>query len=264
MKDKIVRNISEEPIVGIYLITNVVNGKVYLGQSIDIERRWNQHRYGKGSIILRNAIKKYGINSFEFSIVEEIDISNKNKLEIQKLLIVLEQKWLDDKKPFMRENGYNIQSSAKPNIPIKRPDGYGDLISKIKIDNNHCGKSVIQYTKDGVLIKEWKSAAEIERELGYHAENISACCLNKEKSSNNFIWQFSDVKLTNKKIKDVNYKAHHYKKVNMLSLDGTILTTFNSVREASEYVKCPSYQISKVCTGKQTTCRGYKWEFLSD
>ena len=31
-------------ITGIYKITNRINGKVYIGQSIDIRRRWRQHR----------------------------------------------------------------------------------------------------------------------------------------------------------------------------------------------------------------------------
>jgi len=31
-------------ISGIYKITNKVNGKVYIGQSVDIERRWKEHR----------------------------------------------------------------------------------------------------------------------------------------------------------------------------------------------------------------------------
>ena len=30
--------------VGIYKITNKLNGKVYIGQSNDIERRWAEHK----------------------------------------------------------------------------------------------------------------------------------------------------------------------------------------------------------------------------
>ena len=36
-----------EKICGIYKITNLVNGKVYIGQSIDIKRRWRDHRNRK-------------------------------------------------------------------------------------------------------------------------------------------------------------------------------------------------------------------------
>lgn len=34
---------------GIYKITNNLNGKSYIGQSIDIKRRWKQHRDNSGS-----------------------------------------------------------------------------------------------------------------------------------------------------------------------------------------------------------------------
>lgn len=75
-----------EKICGIYKITNLVNGKVYIGQSIDIYRRWAQHKkigrnlsedkysrdYDK---VLYRAMRKYGVDSFEFSIVEKCEES---------------------------------------------------------------------------------------------------------------------------------------------------------------------------------------------
>ena len=30
--------------IGIYKITNILNGKIYIGQSVDIEKRWSTHR----------------------------------------------------------------------------------------------------------------------------------------------------------------------------------------------------------------------------
>lgn len=35
-------------ICGIYKITNKVNGKIYIGQSVDIEGRWKGHMYNSG------------------------------------------------------------------------------------------------------------------------------------------------------------------------------------------------------------------------
>ena len=65
-----------EKICGIYKITNKVNGKVYIGQSRDIKRRWYEHRKVKGdydrhSYPLYSAIEKYGIDNFEFEIIEK-------------------------------------------------------------------------------------------------------------------------------------------------------------------------------------------------
>ena len=62
-------------------------------------------------------------------------------------------------------------------------------------------------------------------------------------------------------VNELNSKEYHTKVVKMLSREGELLKSFSSVKEASEFVGCPSYQISKVCTGKQKTCRGYKWEY---
>ena len=54
---------------GIYTITNQVNGKRYVGQSIHIETRWKQHIYTALNIPeektkIYNAIRKYGLNNF--------------------------------------------------------------------------------------------------------------------------------------------------------------------------------------------------------
>ena len=59
--------------IGIYLITNKLNNKCYVGQSVDIARRWRQHREAasRGETPLYKAIQKYGIENFEFSILEE-------------------------------------------------------------------------------------------------------------------------------------------------------------------------------------------------
>ena len=63
---------------GIYKITNLVNQKCYIGQSVDIARRWNDHKRVAFDSSNKNydyplykAIREYGINSFEFSVLEE-------------------------------------------------------------------------------------------------------------------------------------------------------------------------------------------------
>ena len=53
-------------------------------------------------------------------------------------------------------------------------------------------KSVLQFTKDGEFVKEWKSATDVKRNLGYSKGNISSCCTGKLKSAYNFIWKFKD------------------------------------------------------------------------
>lgn len=51
-------------------------------------------------------------------------------------------------------------------------------------------KVVLQYSLDGVFIKEWVSTREVERQLGFIHGNISACCLGKYHHAYGYIWQY--------------------------------------------------------------------------
>ena len=51
---------------------------------------------------------------------------------------------------------------------------------------------VLQYTKYGVFVREWKSTRDVERNLGYFHSYISNCCNGKCKSAYDFIWKFKD------------------------------------------------------------------------
>jgi group I intron endonuclease len=59
----------------VYLLTNTVNGKVYVGKSNDPKRRWISHRYEARketpAYPLGRAIKKYGPDTFEVTILDE-------------------------------------------------------------------------------------------------------------------------------------------------------------------------------------------------
>ncbi len=73
---------------GIYLIRNNINNKCYVGQSINIMRRWWEHKsrafdcnnncYDKP---LYNAIRKYGIEAFSLEILEECSEDQLNEKE---------------------------------------------------------------------------------------------------------------------------------------------------------------------------------------
>lgn len=59
--------------IGIYKITNKINQKCYIGQSIHIEKRWKEHvdLAPTGETLLYKAFRKYGIENFIFEIIEE-------------------------------------------------------------------------------------------------------------------------------------------------------------------------------------------------
>ena len=56
---------------GIYKVTNKINGKVYIGQSVDIGRRWRTHMTAKDDIYFHKAIQKYGVENFEWEVIEK-------------------------------------------------------------------------------------------------------------------------------------------------------------------------------------------------
>ena len=68
-------------VVGIYKITNLINNKVYIGQSKNIEQRWAEHKSSKQNIHLHSAFCKYGLENFKFEIIETPEIEELNTRE---------------------------------------------------------------------------------------------------------------------------------------------------------------------------------------
>lgn len=92
--------------VGIYKITNTLNNKCYIGQSIDIETRWKQHAYNATHEIkkekgrkLYEAFHSFNLENFVFEIIEECEM-------IQKTLNERERYWISYYNSY--EDGYNM------------------------------------------------------------------------------------------------------------------------------------------------------------
>ena len=64
--------------------------------------------------------------------------------------------------------------------------------TRLKRASEHKCKKVLQYTKSGEFIREWKSIIEVNKELGYSTGNISSCCLKKLKSAYGYIWRHKE------------------------------------------------------------------------
>lgn len=64
--------------------------------------------------------------------------------------------------------------------------------NQTKREMSKLSKVTMQYNLDGTFVKEWKSTKEIERELGFSNQSISACCKGKAKKSNGFIWKYKE------------------------------------------------------------------------
>lgn len=94
---------------GIYGIRNKVNGKIYVGSSKNIKSRWATHKHKlkkniHHSIKLQNAWNKYGAESFEFFVIQEVVDESK--------LFDIEQEFMDLYQCWKSECGYNINPVA--------------------------------------------------------------------------------------------------------------------------------------------------------
>lgn len=94
--------------VGVYEIRHVESGKRYIGSSIHVKKRLKAHRKmlrngNHHSPHLQNAWNLYGKDAFQFSVLEECS---------KKILLEVEQRWLDETKVYLPENGYNISRDA--------------------------------------------------------------------------------------------------------------------------------------------------------
>lgn len=95
---------------GIYCIKNIVTNKVYVGKAEDIKTRWSQHRE---QLRNRKHINKemvqdcidYGIKSFKFEVLEEIDNTQEN---FDEYLAIRERVWGDKLNARGIGVGYNI------------------------------------------------------------------------------------------------------------------------------------------------------------
>ena len=96
---------------GVYKIINIVNGKVYIGQSINIKARWKDHinslnRGDSRCTLLQRAWNKYGQNNFTFEIVE---------LCAEDMLDETETKYISLYDSCNVNKGYNIELGGNVN-----------------------------------------------------------------------------------------------------------------------------------------------------
>ena len=94
---------------GVYMILHKESGKIYIGSSVDIPTRWTFHKSGYGKQVVHRAIKKYGPEAFDWSVLEECG---------EEMLIEREQAALDYHRPFGKR-GYNIREIAERNTGVR-------------------------------------------------------------------------------------------------------------------------------------------------
>jgi group I intron endonuclease len=105
-------------VIGVYTITHALSGKVYVGSSVEIRRRWTAHasdlrRGSHRNRYLQAAWTKHGEAAFVFAVVEEVlDPSS---------LLAREQHWIDTLQPF-GDRGYNLTPTAGSMLGMRFTD----------------------------------------------------------------------------------------------------------------------------------------------
>ena len=88
----------------IYQITNMVNNKIYIGQTNNIKKRWANHKCSNDpNMVIARAIRKYGVDKFNFEVLLR-GLSPEEANEKEKELI--------KEKNSQVPNGYNVASGG--------------------------------------------------------------------------------------------------------------------------------------------------------
>ena len=141
----------------IYKITNLINGKIYVGQSNDPVRRWKEHKWDafnpncKENSAIHDAFLKYGIENFEFTIIGWYE--NYNEMERQYI------KTLNTLYP----NGYNLTEGGD-----EPPHFYGE-----EHHNSKYSQELVDNIIDDLLSKKY-TQKEIENKYKVNQQLVTS------------------------------------------------------------------------------------------
>ena len=218
---------------GIYQIKNLINGKCYVGQSVDVESRWTDHEYtvNNNKLLayhypLYRAMRKYGRDNFYFSVLEEVEMTDD--------LTARELYWYNQLQPEYNQivPGDNIATSR--NIPVVAisPDTH---------------KPVARY--------ESIKAASLA--VGTLSPNIKACCDGKRAKARGHYWSYE--KDLDKWIKPKDHKLG--KDIYQIDKDtGEIVAEYESMSQASRVIGISFQSISENINGRNKLAGGYVWK----
>jgi group I intron endonuclease len=180
----------------IYAYQNKINGKIYIGQTIDLFERDRAHIYGNKSMPIDRAIKKYGRNTFDFW---TIDVVNSQEDADHYEIYFIEKM----RNEFGKENVYNITNGGskspttgrklsketrekislarqgqKPSLGMKHTVQTKKKISKANKGkkrsnyksklNNDQKETIVSLYKDGkVLVKDLARIYKVDRKTIY-------------------------------------------------------------------------------------------------
>jgi len=208
---------------GIYKIVNMINGKVYIGKTINFRKRYtnykckfkNQDVRGINEYFL-NSINKHGAENFKFSVVEVCSPSDAAERELY---------WMDQYDSLNPKKGYNLRRDSSTGLIVdqRTRDKISERIKKEYAEgvrnakdvsdffsnfwkNNPCVKEnmkasvskarmsyFLQSSLEGQPITLWEGINQIiENNKGFKFQNIYAACNGSKKSYRGYRWQRFD------------------------------------------------------------------------
>ena len=134
-------------------------------------RGYYQVQLWKQSIGKRYMVHRLVWEAFNGSIPEGLQVNHINEVKTDNRL-----------------SNFNLMT-PKENINY----GTGIERSTKKRINGKCSKSVLQFTLDNILIKEYPSIKQAERETGFANSNIVKCCNGRYKQAYGYIWRYKEL-----------------------------------------------------------------------
>lgn len=281
-------------ICGIYCIKNVYNNKRYIGQSINICKRWQDHQSDLRNnqhvnIHLQAAYNKYGEDCFRYFIIEEC---TKEELDDREIF------WINYYDTYY--NGYNRNLGGKSwrkNIKLSkeqrkaisialtgRPckENTRKLMSKHMKDQYKDPKflkafqknidsqktAIICYNING-FVKKYSSIHDAARDLKLEATNICKVLKGKHKTCGGYTFSYQETPLSIDEIQkryqiDISDDFHYTAaRIIELNQDGEVVEVFQHIQDAADKYNLDASSISKVCRGKLKQTKGHYFQYAA-
>lgn len=263
----------------IYLLTNLINGKVYVGQTQNCYQRMKQYAGNKEKRrLIGKAIIKYGIDNFDLTLLEiGVPIDKLNSLE---------QHWMDYYDSYNLEHGYNMCPEAGTNRGYKYTEEDRAKMSKSAKQKFIDHPEYIKRGKDnpmyGVKMSEetrakmsrsrignqnakgstWVMSQETKDKISKSMKGKQNCLGRKlSQETKNKIAEANRRRVITDEMREKQRLSHLGLSVKKVRCVETQIV-YNSIGDASLAVNRDRSGIGKCCAGRQKTCGGYHWEFV--
>lgn len=261
----------------IYKITNIVSGKVYIGETkvADPNDRWKGHinslNSKKGGCpALKDAMKSYGVENFSFDVL--IICFNDARLQLEREYI--------KRYNSMVPNGYNILEGGQMGGGFKGKKHSPETIQKIQdkrrlfyINNPEAKAKALVNLKEsmkkvdtGACLRASEKFQKAVAEGRIGGKNIHHNPEVKNKISDSlkkYFAEHSGAVINIEKHRESMAKAKG-QPVNRCDKDGKILATYISICEAARSLNVRAAAIQRVLKGEpHFTCCGWHWRYAS-